>query len=210
MKVPLKDAKGERIGEVELRDDLFGIEVNPHAVHMAVRQQLASMREGTASTKTRNEARGGGSKPWRQKGTGRARAGSIRSPIWRGGGTVFGPKPRDYSFRVPRKVRRLAFMSALSNKASEDRIVVLRDFILERPSTKAGKEVIDALKLAGTSMVVLSVDDENVEKSIRNLPEVEVFLPEELNTYDIMRLDNLVFFEGALKRFQGGEDEESP
>lgn len=193
---------------MELKDDLFGIKPNPHALHLVIRQQRAIMRSGTASTKTRGEVSGGGAKPWRQKGTGRARAGSIRSPLWSGGGVVFGPKPRDYYFRVPRKVKRLAFKSALSSKALEKKVVVLEDFTFDRLSTRAGKEVLDSLKLEGSCMVVLDVDDENVEKSIRNLPEVEVYLPEELNTYDILRFDNLVFFQGALQRFQGGDGDE--
>jgi len=210
MKVPLKNVEGKKVGEVTILDELFGIEPNPHAVHQVVRAQRAAARAGTASTKTRGEVRGGGIKPWRQKGTGRARAGSIRSPIWKGGGTIFGPTPRDYSFRVPKKMRRLAFRSALSAAAREDRITVVEDFSLETPSTKTVNEIIERLGLDGSVMVVVDLDDLNVEKSFRNLSAVETFLPGEVDTYDILRFDNLLFLKGALDSLQGnGEDEGS-
>jgi len=210
MMIALKDVEGKEVGEVTLSDELFGMEPNPHAVHQVVRAQRAAARAGTASTKTRGRVRGGGSKPWRQKGTGRARAGSIRSPIWKGGGTVFGPTPRDYSFRVPRKMRRLAFRSALSAAVREDRITVVEDFSLDEPSSRTVNGIIDRLGLGGSVMVVVAVDDLNVEKSFRNISGVETFLPGEINTYDILRFDNLVFLKGALDTLQGnGEDEES-
>jgi large subunit ribosomal protein L4 len=210
MKVALKNVEGKKVGEVTILDELFGIEPNPHAVHQVVRAQRAAARAGTASTKTRGEVRGGGIKPWRQKGTGRARAGSIRSPIWKGGGTIFGPTPRDYSFRVPKKMRRLAFRSALSAAAREDRITVVEDFSLETPSTKTVNEIIERLGLDGSVMVVVDLDDLNVEKSFRNLSAVETFLPGEVDTYDILRFDNLLFLKGALDSLQGnGEDEGS-
>lgn len=208
--VPLRNVDGDKVGEVELSDELFAVKPNEHAVHQVVRMQRAAARSGTASTRRRGEVRGGGSKPWRQKGTGRARAGSIRSPIWRGGGTVFGPKPRDYSFSVPRKVRRLAFCSVLSTAASGERITVLEDFALDRPSTKVGKGILDKLDIPGKVMIVVGEDDLNVEKSFRNLVNVETYLPEEMNTYDILRFDSLLFLEGALRTFQGeGRDEGS-
>lgn len=208
--VPLRNVDGDKVGEVELSDRLFGVKPNEHAVHQVVRMQRAAARSGTASTRRRGEVRGGGSKPWRQKGTGRARAGSSRSPIWRGGGTVFGPKPRDYSFRVPRKVRRLAFCSVLSAAASGERITVLEDFALDKPSTKVGKGILDKLDIPGKIMIVVGEDDLNVEKSFRNLVNVETYLPEEMNTYDILRFDSLLFLEGALRTFQGeGRDEGS-
>jgi large subunit ribosomal protein L4 len=210
MKVPLKNVEGKKVGEVTISDELFGIEPNPHAVHQVVRAQRAAARAGTASTKTRGEVRGGGTKPWRQKGTGRARAGSIRSPIWKGGGTIFGPTPRDYSFRVPKKMRRLAFRSALSAAAREDRITVVEDFSLETPSTKTVNEIIDRLGLDGSVMVIVDLDDLNVEKSFRNISAVETFLPGEVDTYEILRFDNLLFLKGALDSLQGnGEDEGS-
>jgi large subunit ribosomal protein L4 len=203
MKLAIKNVEGKKVGDVALSEELFGIEPNPHAVHQVVRAQRAAARAGTASTKTRSEVRGGGCKPWRQKGTGRARAGSIRSPIWKGGGTVFGPTPRDYSFRVPRKVRRLAFRSALSAAAREERITVVEDFSLEAPSTRAVSEIIDRLDLDGSVMVVVAADDLNVEKSFRNIAGVETFLPGEVNTYDVLRFDNLLFLKGALDKVQG-------
>ncbi len=208
MKVPLFDTEGKRTGEVELAEDLFGVDPNPGAVHQVVRMQRAAARSGTASTRTRGEVRGGGSKPWRQKGTGRARAGSIRSPIWKGGGTVHGPRPRDYAFKVPRKVRRLAFRSALSSAARDERILVMEDFTLDVPSTRTAVEILEKLGLEGTVMVVVGDDDRNVEKSFRNIAGVETFIPVELNTYDILRFDRLLFLKGALDAFQGGGGDE--
>lgn len=208
--VELRDIKGKQVGEVSLNQALFEVEPNPHAVHQVVRMQRAQGRSGTASTKTRSEVRGGGSKPWRQKGTGRARAGSIRSPLWKGGGAVFGPKPRDYSFKVPKKMRKLAFLSALSGAAREGRITVIEDFTLERPSTRAAVEILDNLSLEGSVMVVVAVDDENVEKSFRNLQRAETFYPWELNTYDVLRFERVLFLKGALEALQGeGRDEGS-
>lgn len=210
MKVPLKDTDGKKVGEVELSDELFGIEPNPNALHQVVRMQRAEARAGTASTRRRGEVRGGGSKPWRQKGTGRARAGSSRSPIWRGGGVVFGPKPRDYSFRVNKKVRRLAFRSALSAAAGREGVTVLQDFALENPSTKTAAEILSNLQVEGMVMLVVNEDDLNVEKSFRNLVNVETFLSSELNTYDILRFDNLLFLRGALGTLQGEGSDEGP
>lgn len=208
VKVPLYNADGKKVGEVELSESLFGIEPNRHAIHQVVRMQRAGARAGTASTKRRGEVSGGGSKPWRQKGTGRARAGSNRSPIWRGGGVVFGPKPRDYDFRVPRKVRKLAFCSALSSKAGNGAVTVLEDFGLDMPSTKAGLEILNKLDVPGKLMIVVSEDDLNVEKSFRNLSRVETFLSSEVNTYDILRFDRLLFLKGALDKLQGAGDDE--
>ncbi|MDD5747793.1 MAG: 50S ribosomal protein L4 [Actinomycetota bacterium] len=210
MKAPLMDTEGKKIGDIELEAKLFGVTPNPYAIHQVVRLEMALSRAGTASTRTRSEVRGGGAKPWRQKGTGRARAGSTRSPLWRGGGTVHGPKPRDYSFRVPRKVRRLAFKSALSEAARNNRIIVLEDFYLERPSTHVAVEILSKLKLTGSTMVVVSEDDESVEKSFRNIKDVEAFFPEELNTYDILRFGNILFLKGALSSLVGDGDSEGP
>lgn len=203
VKAQIRNTEGKKVGEVELAEALFGIEPNRYAVHQVVRLQRAAARSGTASTRTRGEVRGGGCKPWRQKGTGRARAGSIRSPIWKGGGAVFGPKPRDYDFKLPRKVRRLAFRSALSAAAREKRITVLEDFALDVPSTKTCAEILDKLEVALPVMLVVARDDENVEKSFRNMARVETFVPAELNTYDILRFESLLFLKGALDQFQG-------
>lgn len=210
LKVPLVNTDGEKVRDIELSESLFGVEPNRDAIHLVVRAQRAAARAGTASTRRRGEVRGGGAKPWRQKGTGRARAGSSRSPLWVGGGTVFGPKPRDYDFRVPRKVRKLAFCSALSSKAGDGRITVLEDFALDVPSTRAAVGILQKLDVPGKLMIVLCEDDMNVEKSFRNLEHVETFLASEMNTYDILRFDRLLFLEGALDELQGaGEDEGS-
>ncbi len=206
----LKNTEGKKVGEVELSEALFGVEPNRHAIHQVVRMQMAAGRSGTASTRTRSEVRGGGSKPWRQKGTGRARAGSIRAPHWKGGGTVFGPKPREYVIRVPRKVRRLAFRSALSAAARDERITVLEDFSLDVPSTRTGLEILGRLELGGRVMLVVAEDDLNVEKSFRNLANVETFLASELNTYDLLRFDNVLFLKGALDQLQGEGGDEGP
>jgi large subunit ribosomal protein L4 len=208
VKVALKDVEGKRVGEAELSEELFGIEPNKHAIHQVVRMQRAAARAGTASTRTRSQLRGGGSKPWRQKGTGRARAGSTRSPLWAGGGTVFGPKPRDYSFRVPRKVRKLAFKSALSAAAREERITVMEDFALDAPSARTGSDILGRLEVDGRVMIVVADDDTNVEKSFRNLAGVETFFPNELNTYDLLRFNSLVFLRGALEQLQGDSGDE--
>ena len=210
MKVALRNIEGKKVGEVDLSDELFGIEPNTHAIHQVVRLQRAAGRAGTAATKTRSEVRGGGVKPWRQKGTGRARVGSIRAPHWRGGGTVFGPKPRSYGFRVPKKLRRLAFRSALSAAARSERVTVIEDFALDTPSTRTGAEILGRLELDGRVMIVVADDDLNVEKSFRNLSNVETFLPNELNTYDLLRFDNLLFLKGALERLQGDGGDEVP
>ena len=210
MKVALKNVEGKKVGEVDLSDELFGIEPNAHAIHQVVRLQRAAGRAGTAATKTRSEVRGGGVKPWRQKGTGRARVGSIRAPHWRGGGAVFGPKPRSYGFRVPKKLRRLAFRSALSAAARSERVTVIEDFALDTPSTRTGAEILGRLELDGRVMIVVADDDLNVEKSFRNLSNVETFLPNELNTYDLLRFDNLLFLKGALERLQGDGGDEVP
>ena len=210
MKVALRNVEGKKVGEVDLSDELFGIEPNTHAIHQVVRLQRAAGRAGTAATKTRSEVRGGGVKPWRQKGTGRARIGSIRAPHWRGGGAVFGPKPRSYGFRVPKKVRRLAFRSALSAAARSERVTVIEDFALDTPSTRTGAEILGRLELDGRVMIVVADDDLNVEKSFRNLSNVETFLPNELNTYDLLRFDNLLFLKGALERLQGDGGDEVP
>ena len=206
----LRNVEGKKVGEVDLSDELFGIEPNTHAIHQVVRLQRAAGRAGTAATKTRSEVRGGGVKPWRQKGTGRARIGSIRAPHWRGGGTVFGPKPRSYGFRVPKKLRRLAFRSALSAAARSERVTVIEDFALDTPSTRTGAEILGRLELDGRVMIVVADDDLNLEKSFRNLSNVETFLPTELNTYDLLRFDNLLFLKGALERLQGDGGDEVP
>ncbi len=201
-KVPVLNTEGAKVGEAELGDYYFGCEVNQPAMHQVVRMQLALSRAGTASTRSRGELRGGGAKPWRQKGTGRARAGSNRSPIWRGGGTVFGPTPRDYGFKVNRKVRRLALRSALSARAGENAVTVLEDFELEAPSTKTAAELLKTLGIEESMLLVLAEYDENLEKSFRNIPGAGALTLSNLSTYDILASDRIVFTKSALDGLQ--------
>jgi large subunit ribosomal protein L4 len=202
--VGVKTATGGDAGTVELPDELFGIEPNVAVMHQVVTAQLAGARSGTHSTKTRAEVAGGGSKPWRQKGTGRARQGSIRSPHWRGGGIAHGPKPRDYGQRTPKKMKALALRSALSDRAAEGRVVVVDAWGIDEPRTKAATEVLEALGLRATGgrddRVLLVLDRSEVApwKSFRNLPRVQIVLPEELNTYDVLVNDWLVFSKATL------------
>jgi large subunit ribosomal protein L4 len=163
-----------------------------------VTAQLAAKRQGTQSTKTRSEVRGGGAKPWKQKGTGRARAGSSRSPIWRGGGVALGPKPRKYDQKTPKKMKRLALASALSDRAADEKVVVIDDWAFETPSTKAAKSALVALEATGRVLVVLQPDDNNAWLSFRNLPEVHVLALGELNTYDVLVSDYVIFTRDAL------------
>ncbi len=212
--VPILNTEGAKVGEAELGDYFFGCEVNQPAMHQVVRMQLALSRAGTASTRSRGELRGGGAKPWRQKGTGRARAGSNRSPIWRGGGTVFGPTPRDYGFKVNRKVRRLALRSALSARAGEDAVTVLDGFELEAPSTKTAAGLLATLGIDASMLLVTAEYDENVEKSFRNIPGAGSLTVSTLNTYDILASDRIVFTRSALDALQesakeGATDEAS-
>jgi len=212
MKLDVKSATGASAGTVDVPDELFGIEPNTSVMHQVVTAQLAAARSGTHSTKTRAEVRGGGAKPWRQKGTGRARQGSIRAPHWRGGGVAHGPKPRDYRQRTPKKMIRLALRSALSDRASENKVLVVDDWGITEPRTKAAIELLGAvgLRTAGERdervLIVLQRDEDAVWKSFRNLGErVQLVIPDELNTYDVLVNDWLVFstatLEAAVARF---------
>lgn len=191
------DRNNQKVGQVELSEAVFGAEVKPHLLHEVVVWQLAKRRAGTACTKIRKEVRGGGRKPWRQKGTGRARSGSRRSPLWRGGGTTFGPKPRDYNYSVPKKVKKAALRSALSSKLGEEKLTVLRGFDLESIKTKDFVAVLSNLA-AGDCLVVIPSADEMVEKSGRNVPRVKVLRAEGLNVYDILKHDRLLLLESAV------------
>ena len=199
MQVSLRNINGETVGEIELREDVFEIPINMPVMHQAFIRQQANARLGTAATKTRSQVRGGGRKPWRQKGTGRARQGTIRAPQWRGGGTVFGPHPRDYTQAMPRKMRRLALRSALSSKAAEDRIVVLDSLELETPKTRQMIEVLDNLGISSTVLVLLPDRNENVERSINNLTGVKTLRANYLNIRDILGFDYLVMPVDALE-----------
>jgi large subunit ribosomal protein L4 len=192
-----KSASGTKAGTVELDDAMFGVEPNVHVMHQVVTAQLAARRSGTQSTKTRAEVRGGGAKPWKQKGTGRARAGSNRSPIWVGGGVSHAPKPRSYAQRTPKKMIRLALKSALSDRLAAERILVI-DWDLEAPSTKAALAILKANEVSGRILAVLRPEDEAVWKSLRNLPDVHVCGIGELNAYDVLVSDWLLFTPDTL------------
>ncbi|MFH1080351.1 MAG: 50S ribosomal protein L4 [Pseudomonadota bacterium] len=196
------DIDNKKVSQLEVSDAVFGAEANEAALYETVRMQMCSRRLGTASTRERGDIRGGGKKPWRQKGTGRARAGTSRSPIWRGGGTVFGPHPRDYSVRVAKKVRKLALVSALSMKMKEQRIIVLKDFPMEEVKTKRFKAVFDRF---GLRKVLFVLDRSNpvLEKSSRNIRGVKLIRAEGINVYDLLDHDHVVFLEPSVKMIEG-------
>ncbi|MGQ9682146.1 MAG: 50S ribosomal protein L4 [Anaerolineae bacterium] len=190
---------GEQIGEYELRDDVFAVTVNNAVMHQAVLRQRANARLGTVDTKTRSEVSGGGRKPWRQKGTGRARQGSIRAPHWKGGGIVFGPHPRSYEQRMPRKMRRLALRSALSVKAGEGRVVVLDELQMDTPRTREMVHLLGRLAVEGSALILLPDERLAVEQSARNLPDVKVLRTVSLNVPDLLRYDYLVMPVAAIQ-----------
>jgi len=196
------DVEKNKVAEIELSDTVFGAELNEAVLYDVVRMQMASRRMGTASTKGRSDVKGGGRKPWRQKGTGRARAGTIRSPLWRGGGVTFGPKPRDYAYKVPKKVRKKALISALSMKVKEERMLILRDFPMDEIKTKKFKEVIDRFGLKKT-LFVLDKSYPNLEKASRNLKDISMIRSEGLNVYDLLNHGYVVFLEPAVKMIEG-------
>ncbi len=201
-RVALYNTSGEQVGEIDLNDSVFGVPVHQSVLHDAVVAYLANQRQGTHDTKTRGEVRGGGRKPWRQKGTGRARHGSRRSPIWRGGGTIFGPHPRDYTIRLPKKVRRLAMKSALSSKVESGDIVVLDELKLDQPRTKEMVRILENLKVAEKALVVTAAQDENVVKSARNIVGVKPTTAGFLNVYDLMAHRTLVITRDAVSRVE--------
>ena len=198
-KAPLFNMNGESLGTVDLPDEIFGVEPHADVLHEAVVMQLASRRLGTAKVKGRSEVSGGGKKPYRQKGTGRARQGSIRAAQWVGGGRIFGPSPRSYSYRINKKVRRLALLSALSSRALEANFAVVDSLAMDKPSTKAMVSVLENLKM-GNTLVVTSEKDRNVELSARNIPEAMVLTVEGLNVYDILNHEKLLFTESAVDK----------
>ena len=200
--IEVKGTDGKKVSTTELSADVFGIEPNVHAMHEVVRAQRASWRQGSHNTLTRGQVRGGGRKPWRQKGTGRARQGSIRSPQWRGGGTVFGPHPRSYDIKVPSKVVKLAMRSALSGKVADDELVVVDSFDWDKPSTKQAAACLKALGVEGRATIVIADDDVNSYLSFRNLQKVTCIPVAESNTYDFVNNKALVFTADALERIQ--------
>jgi large subunit ribosomal protein L4 len=201
-KVALFNVTGAQIGEVELSDAVFGIEPHVHVLHEAVLLQQASLRQGTHKTKGRSEVRGGGRKPWKQKGTGRARQGSIRSPQWKGGGTVFGPTPRSYGYKLPRKVRRLAIRSALSSKVIENEVIVLDQLALNAPKTKEFVAILSNLKVASKVLVVGATLDENVALSARNIPGVKYVAADGISVLDVMLHDKLIITQDAVQKVE--------
>ena len=199
--VDVYNMSGAKSGSMELSDDVFGIEVNEHVLHLAVVQYLANQRQGTQSAKTRAEVRGGGIKPRPQKGSGRSRQGSIRSPQWKGGGVVFAPKPRDYSFKLNRKVKRLALKSALSVKVRDNQLIVLDELKMDAIKTKEMQKVMDNIK-AGKALVVIPESDQNVILSARNIADVKTASVGTINVYDILKYENLVVTKSAVEKIQ--------
>ncbi|MBI2264368.1 MAG: 50S ribosomal protein L4 [Armatimonadetes bacterium] len=196
------NVKGKAVGKVDLSDFVFDVPGNSHLCHLALLRQLAGKRRGTASTKTRAEVRGGGKKPWRQKGTGRARAGSIRSPIWKGGGVVFGPHPRDYSFAMPRKARKLALKTALSDKAAQQKLRVVDKLALSEPKTKAFLDLMKTLDISGKVLCVVRTVDENVRLASRNLRDVKLIITDNLNLRDLLFYETLLFDKDGLHQVE--------
>jgi large subunit ribosomal protein L4 len=203
IKAPLFTSDGTRKGDVTLDPNVFGVEPNIPVMHQVVTAQLAAARSGTASTKTRSEVRGGGRKPWRQKGLGRARHGSIRAPQWTGGGVAFGPKPRDYSQRTPKKMKRLALFSALSARANESEVRVIEGFEWAEPKTKTASALLEAIEAGRKVMVVLGESDAVAERSFRNLPHVLLTRTGQLTTYDVLWAETVVFTSASLGAVSG-------
>ena len=201
-KVALFNQAGSQVGDIELNDSVFGIEPNNHVMFEAVVMQRASLRQGTHKTKIRSEVAGGGRKPWKQKGTGRARQGSIRSPQWRGGGTVFGPVPRSYSYKLPKKVRRLAIKSALSSKVQSENILVLESLAFEAPKTKEFKTVLSGLSVNTKALIVTAGLEENVALSARNIPGVTVVTADGINVLDVLNHDKLIMTKAAVEKVE--------
>ena len=202
-KIDIKDTAGKKVGSTDLADGVFGIEPNTFAVHQVVRSQQAARRAGTHNTLTRGKVSGGGKKPWRQKGTGRARQGSTRSPQWAGGGVVFGPHPRSYGFKVQNKVVKLAMRSALSAKLADEALYVVDGFSFETPSSKQAAEILKTLGITGRVTIVVPDDDINAMLSFRNLAKVRVIAASEANTYDLVDNTALLFTKPALLWLEG-------
>ncbi len=201
-KVDVYNMNGEVVGDINLSDDIFGVEINKDAIHRVVVNQLANKRQGTQSTKTISEVRGGGAKPWRQKGTGRARQGSIRAAQWIKGGIALGPKPRSYRYTLPKKLRRIAFKSALTSKVNENKIIVLDDLNFDEIKTKNMVKVLNNLKVDSTALLVLGEKNSIVEKSARNLPNVKLSLVNTLNVYDVLKYDRFIVTKAGVEKIE--------
>ncbi len=195
--VSVYNMEGKEVGTMELNDAVFGAKINEHLVHMAVVNQLANKRQGTQKAKTRSEVSGGGRKPWRQKGTGHARQGSIRAPQWTGGGVVFAPTPRDYSFKINKKEKRAALKSVLTSKLQENKLIVLEELKFDEIKTKSMKTVLDNLKV-NKALVVLNENDQNVVLSARNIKDVQTALTNTINVYDVMKYNTLIVTKAAV------------
>ncbi len=201
-RVNVYNMQGDQVEQIDLNEDIFGIEVNQHVVYEVVKNQLANKRQGTQSTKTRAEVRGGGRKPWRQKGTGRARQGSIRAPHWTGGGVTFAPKPRDYSYKVPKKVKRLAMKSALTSKVLENEIIVIDELKLDAPRTKDMVNVLNKLSADRKALIVTLNPENNVIRSANNIPNVQTTVVGNLNVYDILKYNSLIITKEAVRKVE--------
>lgn len=201
-KVDVYNMNGQTVGNIDLSDNIFGIDVNANAVHLAVTNQLANKRQGTQSTKTKSEVRGGGIKPWRQKGTGRARQGSIRSAQWIKGGIVLGPKPRSYSYTIPKKLKRLALKSALTSKVNENEILVLDGLNFDAIKTKQMAGVLNNLKVDTSALIILDGKNENVEKSARNIPGVKTAFVNTINVFDILKYEKFIITKEAVAKVE--------
>jgi large subunit ribosomal protein L4 len=203
MQVPVYNIQGEQVSETELREDIFAVPVNESLMHQALVRQLANARLGTHQTKTRGEVRGGGRKPWRQKGTGRARQGSIRAPHWRGGGAVFGPTQRSYKQKMPRKMRRQALRSALSVKVSESQVKVLDAFEMGEPKTKEMLRILEGLGVGSSVLILLPQSDQVVLRSVQNLPKVRTLVAQYLNVRDLLQYDHILMPLASLEVIEG-------
>ena len=200
--VSVYNMEGKEVGTIELSDAIFGVEVNEHLVHLAVVQKLANKRQGTQKAKTRSEVSGGGRKPWKQKGTGRARVGSTRSPLWVGGGTVFGPQPRSYYKAMPRKARRLAVKSALSDKVNNNELIVLDALTFAAPKTKEVLNILNNFQVGDAKVLFITEGDINVERSARNIQGVKALACEGVNIFDLLHYDKLFITEGAVAKIE--------
>ncbi|MDR9756795.1 MAG: 50S ribosomal protein L4 [Thermoanaerobacterales bacterium] len=201
-KAALYNTEGIKVGDVDLKDDVFGVPLNESLLHQAVVRHLANKRAGTAATKTRGLVRGGGRKPWRQKGIGRARVGSIRSPLWRGGGIVFGPEPRSYQQAMPRKMRRLALKSALSARAEEGNLIVIEELQLPEPKTKEAVKLLESLNVTGTALLVAHEEQPEFMRAVRNIPGISYQKVDSLNVYDVLAVDKVIMTKLAVAKIE--------
>jgi len=203
IELPVHNIKGENIGEISLRDDIFNTKINKYLVHQVVKHYLANKRRGTASTKNRSEVRGGGVKPWKQKGTGRARAGTNRSPIWVGGGITFGPAPRDYSFSLPKKMKVVALNSVLSDKVKNKEFIIIDKLFLEKNKTKRMVEILKNLQAFKKPLIIIEKEDNDIAQALRNIKGAKVLPASKINAYDLINQGKIIITKDALQRIEG-------